>query len=288
MATNIRNPIEWGMDQLGSAGRHAEDIGHTLHGEGEIAATELPTIGRLRKGDLRDALRRGWQDMQASRTDALFLCLIYPVAGIFAVYAALNYALLPLLFPIASGFALIGPVAAIGIYEMSRRREMGQDTSWADALGTIRSPAFGGILALGLLLFAIFIAWLGTAQMIYNATLGPEAPASIAAFAGDVVGTQAGWTMAAVGTGAGFLFALIVLTIGIVSFPMMLDRNIGVIGAMLTSMRVVQKNPLAAARWGIIVAGLLAIASIPAFLGHIVVMPLLGHATWHLYRKAVP
>ena len=117
--------------------------------------------------------------------------------------------------------------------------------------------------------------------------MGPEPPASIAAFLGDVFGTLAGWTMAIAGAVTGFLFALVVLTIGLVSFPIMLDRNIGVIGAVLTSMRVVQKNPIAAARWGIIVAGLLAIASVPAFLGHIIVMPLLGHATWHLYRKAV-
>lgn len=287
MATNIRNPIEWGMDQLGRAGRHAEDIGHTLHGEGDIAATDLPTIATLQRGDLRDALRLGWQDMQANRTDALFLCLIYPVAGMIMVHAALNYAMLPLLFPIASGFALIGPVAAIGLYEMSRRRESGLSTTWADALGTIRSPAFGGILALGLVLFAIFIAWLGTAQLIYNATLGPEAPASITSFLSDIFSTRAGWAMTVFGTAAGFLFALLVLTIGFVSFPIMLDRNIGVIGAVLTSVRVVQYNPEAAARWGIIVAGLLALASIPAFLGHIIVMPLLGHATWHLYRKAV-
>ena len=287
MATSIRNPIEWGMDQLGRAGQHAEDIGHTLHGDDNIAETRLPEIAQLRRGDLRDALRRGWQDMQANRTDAMFLCLVYPVAGMIMVHAAFNYAMLPLLFPIASGFALIGPVAAIGLYEMSRRREAGEETTWADALGTIRSPAFGGILALGLVLFAIFIAWLGAAHLIYNATLGPEPPASIAAFLGDVFGTLAGWTMAIAGAVTGFLFALVVLTIGLVSFPIMLDRNIGVIGAVLTSMRVVQKNPIAAARWGIIVAGLLAIASVPAFLGHIIVMPLLGHATWHLYRKAV-
>lgn len=287
MAASIRNPIEWGMDQLGRAGRHADDIGHTLHGDGDIASTKIPTVVRLRRGDLRDALRLGWQDMQANRTDAMFLCLIYPIAGMIMVHAALNTDMLPLLFPIASGFALIGPAAGIGLYEMSRRRERGQDSNWADALGMVRSPAFGGILALGLIMFGIFVTWLGTAHLIYNATLGPEAPASVMGFVNDVIGTKAGWTMAVVGTGAGFLFALIVLTIGIISFPMMLDRNIGVIGAMMTSMRVVRRNPGAAARWGLIVAGMLALASIPAFLGHVIVMPLLGHASWHLYRKAV-
>ena len=286
MAT-IKNPIEWGMEQLNRAGHHAEDVGHSLHGDAEIAETHLPQVARIGIEDLKDALRLGWQDLQAHRTDVLFLAMIYPVAGLILAHFAFNYDLLPLLFPLASGFAILGPVAAIGLYEISRRRERGEEAGWADAFATLSSPAFGAILALGLVLFVLFVAWIGTAQMIYMATLGPEPPASIGAFIRDVIYTPEGLTMMMVGTGVGFLYALIALTISIVSFPMMLDRNVGVIGAVLTSVRAAHQNPTAAAQWGMIVAALLVLGSIPLFLGYILVMPLLGHATWHLYRKIV-
>ena len=283
----IKNPIEWGMEQLGRAGHHAEHVGQSLHGDGEIAAPRVPQVAQIDSDDLRHALKMGWRDTQAQRTDVLFLCMVYPIAGVLLVHMAFNYALLPLLFPMASGFALIGPVAAIGLYEISRRREKGYETGWADALAILRAPAFGAILALGLVLFAVFLAWIGAAQMIYAATLGPAPPASLAAFASDVLTTAAGWWMIVVGTAVGFLFAVCVLAISLVSFPMMLDRNIGVIGAVLTSLKAVRQNPVAAAEWGLTVAGLLVLGSLPLFLGHIIIMPLLGHATWHLYRRLI-
>lgn len=285
--TTIKNPIEWGMDQLGRAGHHAGDVGHSLHGDEEIASTHIPQIATIESEEVWDALRLGWQDMQAHRTDVLFLCITYPIAGMILTHMAFNYDLVPLLFPVVSGFALIGPVAAIGLYEISRRREQGLHSTWADAFGTVRSPAFGAILILGLVLFAIFVAWIGVADKIYAATLGPEPPVSLIAFISDVAITPAGWAMAVIGASVGFVFAAAVLTISLVSFPMMLDRNIGVVGAVLTSVQAVRQNPHVAALWGMIVASALVLGSLPFFLGHIIVMPLLGHATWHLYRKLV-
>jgi uncharacterized membrane protein len=219
---------------------------------------------------------------------APFLCIIYPVAGLLLAWLAFGYDMLPLLFPLASGFALIGPVAAVGLYEMSRRREQGVDITWADAFGVVRAPAFGAIVVLGLLLLAIFLLWLGAAYAIYLVTLGPEPPASIGAFVRDVFTTRAGWTLIVVGVGVGFLFALLVLTISVVSFPMLLDRDVGLSTAVATSVRAVVANPGPMAVWGLIVAGGLVIGSIPLLIGLIIVMPVLGHATWHLYRKVVP
>ena len=283
----IRNPVEWGMDQVRLASLAVESAGHAIAEASDEARAGAPKIRRIALADLRDALAKGLDDFAAHRSDVIFLCVAYPVVGAILVRMAFHYEMLPLLFPLASGFALVGPFASLGLYEMSRRREQGIHAGLPDALGVVRSPAFGRIAALGLLLVIIFLAWLATALAIYNVTLGPQPPESIAAFARDVVATRAGWAMIVVGMGVGFLFALLVLAISVVSFPLLLDRDVPLRTAIGTSMRAVAANPGPMAAWGLIVAGGLALGSIPALLGLIVVMPVLGHATWHLYRKAV-
>jgi uncharacterized membrane protein len=284
---HIRNPIEWGWDQITLATLTVGSLGRSLGGSEESRNAPLPAVYRIKVTDLRDAVVRGLDDFGAYRTDVIFLCLIYPLVGISLALLTFGYETLPLLFPLASGFALVGPVAAVGLYEMSRRREQGIPITWADAFGAISSPAFGAILVLGLVLLAIFLLWLLAANVIYELTLGPEPPVSIAAFVRDVFTTRAGWAMIAVGVGVGLLFALLVLAISVVSFPLLLDRDVGLRTALLTSIRAVTANPGPMAVWGLIVAGGLLIGSIPAFLGLIIVMPVLGHATWHLYRKVV-
>jgi uncharacterized membrane protein len=285
---HIRNPAEWSVDQLSAANQAVERAGHSLRRPEATRAAPLPTVRRINVADLREVLARGVGDFAAYRSDVIFLCFIYPLAGLVLAWLAFGYDMLPLLFPLASGFALIGPVAAVGLYEISRRREQGQDITWADAFGVVRAPAFGAILVLGLLLLAIFLLWLAAAYAIYLATLGPEPPASIGSFIGDVLTTGAGWAMIVVGVGVGFLFALLVLTISVVSFPLLLDRDVGLYAAVVTSVRAVMTNPGPMAAWGLIVAGGLVIGSIPALIGLVIVMPVLGHATWHLYRKVVP
>lgn len=281
---HVRSPIEWGWDQLRGAGHAVESAGRSVRGADTLAP---PQIRRIAIADLRDVLARGLDDFAAYRTDVIFLALIYPLAGLALAQAAFGYRFLPLLFPLASGFALIGPIAAVGLYEMSHRREQGETVAWSDAFGVVRKPAFGAIVALGLMLVAIFCLWLAAANVIYSVTLGPEPPVSFTAFLRDVLGTQAGWTMIAVGCGVGFLFALLVLTISVVSFPMLVDRDVGLQTAIETSVRAVVTNPAPMAAWGLIVAAALVIGSLPLFLGLIFVMPILGHATWHLYRRVV-
>jgi uncharacterized membrane protein len=281
---HIRNPVEWTADQLWLASLTVGSLGHSVRGSRDVA---LPAVRRIRTSDLRAALIRGLADFEAYRSDVIFICLIYPLVGILLAWLSFGYYFLPLLFPLASGFALLGPVAAVGLYEMSRRREQGHRISWIDAFGVIRSPGFGAILVLGLVLLAIFLLWMLAAAGIYQLTLGPEPPVSITAFVRDVFTTSAGWTMIVVGIGVGFLFALLVLAISVVSFPLLLDRDVGLYGAVATSIRAVAANPRAMALWGLIVALGLVIGMIPAFLGLIIVMPVLGHATWHLYRKVV-
>ena len=287
MAKTIGNPLSWGVDAASAVGRHAGSVAENVSSETEGDATEMPRIRRIDYADLQESLRDGFRDFTESRSDVAFLVLLYPVIGLFMAWSAMSDNLFPLLFPIMSGFALLGPVAAVGVYEISRRRELGEKTNWLDALGVLKSPSFGAIFLLGLFLFATFVVWLMAAHGIWAATLGPTPPASFGAFIGDVFGTPAGWMMILVGCGVGFLFAAAVLAVSVVSFPLLLDRNVGLPVAVVTSIHVASLNPGPVAMWGLIVAVLLAIGSIPLFLGLIVVLPVLGHATWRLYRKAV-
>ena len=237
--------------------------------------------------DLQEALAKGIDDFYAMPTHAMFLCMIYPIVGLLLARFAFGYSILPLLYPLASGFALVGPVAALGLYELSRRREAGLPTSAVRAFDVLGSSSIGAITALALLLLTIFVIWVALANAIYIATFGYATPSSIENFVNEVLTTHAGWTLIIVGNLVGLLFAVLVLTIGVVSFPLLLDRDVGAAVALLTSIRAVVRNPLTMMLWGLIVAALLVVGSLPMFLGLTVIVPILGHATWHLYRRVV-
>lgn len=257
---------------------------HVLVG---AAVEREPAIRRIGPADLKDALVRGWADFSAMPSHAVFLCVIYPVIGMVLAGLTLGFSVLPLLYPLATGFALVGPFAATGLYEISRRREAGLPVSVTDAGHLMNSRSIGAVATLGILLTLVFLIWIATANAIYVANFGYAAPASIAQFAHDVLFTPAGWNLIVIGNGVGFLFAVVVLTISVVSFPLLIERDVGAVVALLTSVRVVLVNPVAMALWGLIVAVLLLVGSLPLFLGLPVVLPVLGHATWHLYRKVV-
>ncbi|MCP3368395.1 DUF2189 domain-containing protein [Bradyrhizobium cajani] len=244
-------------------------------------------IRKIDLSDLTRALRLGWEDFQAMPSHAIVVCVIYPVLGLVLFRAVLGYSVLPLLFPLAAGFALIGPFAAIGLYELSRRRERGEEVDAWDAIKVLRAPSFGAMLELGVLLLVLFGAWIGVANAIYVTIFGHAPAASIPDFATRVLTTPEGWSLIIVGCGAGFLFAVVALCISVVSFPLMLDRHATAIDAIRTSLRAVAENPVVMAGWGLIVAALLVIGSLPFFVGLAVVLPVLGHATWHLYRRVI-
>jgi uncharacterized membrane protein len=254
---------------------------------GSDASPALPEVRKIGLSDLKEALAKGMDDFRAFPTHVVFLSIIYPIVGLALARLTLSYDFLPLLFPLAAGFALVGPVAATGLYELSRRRQLGLDVEWKDAFGARRSPSIDGIMALGGLLLAIFVLWIALAQAIYVATFGYAPAATIPNFLSQLFTTPQGWTLIVVGNAVGFLFALTVLTISVVSFPLLLDRDVGAVVALLTSVRAVLRNPLPMAAWGLIVAALLLIGSLPLFFGLAVVMPILGHSTWHLYRAVV-
>jgi uncharacterized membrane protein len=258
---------------------------HVYFGPEALAAP--PKVRRIGPEDCLAALREGFDDFLAVPTYPAFVGLFYAVAGIAIVAMSSLTSALQLIFPLAAGFALIGPFVAIGLYEMSRRRDRGLAVRGRDALAVLRSPALPSILALGLVLLMIFAAWIFAAELIYVWLYGPNPPAAALPFLADVLTTARGWTLIVLGGLIGFCFAALALCISVVSFPLMLDRDVGLIPALETSVRVARENPLAVALWGLIVAVALALGSLPLFLGLAVVMPVLGHATWRLYRKAV-
>lgn len=254
---------------------------------GADAHPAQPAIRKITVADLLDALARGWADFSAMPSHALFLCLIYPVVAVFVAGLTMGYNILPLAYPIMAGFALVGPLAAIGLYEMSRRREAGLETDPSHAFDVLYSPSLPAIAALGLLLLAIFLTWIGIAQQIYISLFGYLPPASLPQFISTVLTTPEGWQLIMIGNAVGFVFAVLSFTLSVISFPLLLDRDVGLAAAITTSFRTIAKNPVTMIAWGLIVAGLLLLGSLPFFVGLAVVIPLLGHATWHLYRKVV-
>jgi uncharacterized membrane protein len=258
---------------------------HVLMGADAFRAQ--PSVRRIGLADLKDALARGIDDFMAIPSHGVFLCLIYPIVGILLGSLTFGFGLISLLYPLVAGFALLGPFAAIGLYELSRQRERDLTPDLTRAFDVFHLSSTGAIAALGLLLTTIFLLWLAVAQSIYVANFGYAPVGSIREFLRRVFTTPEGWRLIILGNGIGFLFALVVLTISVVSFPLLLDRDVGAVEAVLTSCRAVRANLITMAIWGLIVAGALVLGSLPFLVGLAVVMPVLGHSTWHLYRKVV-
>jgi uncharacterized membrane protein len=252
------------------------------------ASLAHPVIRRIGVPDLQHALRSGFDDFREKPSHLVFLGLLYPVLGLVLGAMIFRQNAFPVLFPLVAGFALVGPFAAIGLYEISRRRELGQDASWRHAFDVLRSPSILSIAVLGLVLMAVLALWLLTAQALYQGIYGADvAPATYGAFLSDVMTTSRGWLLIFAGHAVGAIFAAFVLAISVISFPLLLDRDVGLGVAVSTSVRAVMANPGPMAIWGVIVGALLAAGSIPLFVGLAVVVPVLGHATWHLYRRMI-
>ena len=282
---HIRNPVEWVVGQI-----HTPEVLGSASPETYFSTADSnpPEVREIAPADALRALRQGWEDFSTARTDMIILWLIYPVMAAYLVATDFYGQLIPLLFPVAAGFALVGPLFAIGFYEMSRQRELTGQMHWRDGFGVLRSPAIGAVTGMGLLLIALFLAWLVVAQIIYDATLGPQPPAGWLPFLTAVFTTPQGWEMAVLGIASGAVFAVLLLVIASLSFPLLLDRPVTLGGAIRTSAAALARNPAPLALWGAMVAALLVLGALPAFAGLIVVLPVLGHGTWHLYRTMVP
>lgn len=252
-------------------------------------------VRSLTAADLRWALAQGWGDFKEKRGDLILLPFIYAVVGMLASVLAFNANLLPLIFPLVSGFALVGPVAAAGFYELARRREAGEDSRWWHFVDPLKGRSRTPIAMLTIMLLVLFSAWMGTAYVIYTETLGtlaPVMPGVLAPmtpddFVRDLFGTRQGLTMIVVGNIAGAIFALLTLAVSAFSFPMVVDKGGEAFTAVATSVAAFQRSPMVMIGWGICVAVTLFVAALPLFVGMMVALPVLGYATWHLYTRAV-
>jgi uncharacterized membrane protein len=243
-------------------------------------------VRRVDQADLNWALSEGWNDFQQKRGDLILLALIYPLVAFATVIVSFNNRLLPMLFPLMAGLSILGPAVASGFYELARRREAGLDSSWLHFLDPLsgRNRLGLGVLTAGLAV--LFAAWLLAASLIYGATIGADSPTA-RQFLSRLFTTPQGWTMIVLGNLVGFCFAVIALTLGVVSFPMMVDKATDPLTAVLTSIAAVRANPAVMASWGLRIAGLLVLGSLPAFIGLAVVLPVVGYASWHLYTRLV-
>jgi uncharacterized membrane protein len=258
----------------------------TLPASNNLKSSQIP-VRQITISDANAALREGWSDFMEMRGDLLFVGLIYVLVGVVAATAVMGGALLPLLFPIVAGVGLLGPVAALGFYEMARRRESGLHSNWKHFLDVRKRPGADDIAIVAALLLGIFVAWLFVASGLYIALFGWWEPESIGSFLSRVFTTPEGWALIVIGNAIGLAFAALVLGLSVVSLPMLVDCDISAAKAVSTSWRAARANPGVMFRWGIIVAALLVLGSIPLFVGLAAVLPWLGYATWHLYTKLV-
>ena len=237
--------------------------------------------------DLRLSLRQGYEDFSDLRGDLVFAGLIYTVIGLAAVVMTASEPLIPFFYPVVAGVALLGPIAAIGFYELARRRESGREVHWFNFLDVRKRPSLDDMGMVAGLLLVIFVGWLIAAGALYALIFGWEAPTSVAAFISMIFTTSRGWALIAAGAVVGAIFGWFVLALSVVSLPMLVDCDVSASDAVSASWRAAHANKREMIRWGIIVTGLLVLGSIPLFVGLAFVLPWLGYSTWHLYTRLV-
>ncbi len=244
-------------------------------------------VRKITDEDLRVALRQGLGDFGEMRGDLLFAGLIYTMIGIAAVVMTTNKPLMPFFVPVVAGVGLLGPIAAVGFYELARRRERGDHSNWSHFLDFLKRPSAEDIGIVAGLLLVVFALWLVAAGVLYFVLFGWTTPASISGFLIEIFTTVRGWALIVVGGAIGAIFGWFVLAISVASTPMLVDCDISAAQAVRASWRASRLNKREMIRWGLIVAGLLVLGSIPLFVGLAFVLPWLGYSTWHLYTRLI-
>ena len=259
----------------------------TMRGTPAARTRKIP-VRRIDAADLRLSLTHGLNDFLAMRGDIFFAGLIYTLIGIAAVVMTTNEPLMPYFFPVVAGVGLLGPVAAVGFYELARRRENGNsDHNWSHFFDVLKRPSADDMGIVAGLLLLIFLGWLLAAGALYGLLFGFWTPTSIGEFLTAVFTTVQGWMLIVLGALVGVIFGWFVLTLSVVSLPLLVDRNVSASEALSASWRAANANKRLMFRWGLIVTGLLVLGSAPLFVGLAFVLPWLGYSTWHLYTRLI-
>lgn len=251
------------------------------------SASEKYPVKKIGAGDLRESLRQGLDDFRDMRGDLIIAGLVYTFIGVAAAVMTTNGPLMPFFFPVVAGVGLLGPVAAVGFYEVARRREDGLDSGWRHMFDVLKRPSVDDMGMVAGLLLGIFVLWLLAAGILYVALFGWATPTSITGFLTDVLTTPRGWALIVIGAAIGAIFGWVVLAISVASLPLLVDCDVSAADAVSASWRAAHANKGAMIRWGLTVLGLLVLGSIPLFVGLAFVLPWLGYATWHLYTKLI-
>jgi uncharacterized membrane protein len=246
-----------------------------------------PVVRLISRHDVVEALAAGLRDFRAAPLYGLFFGAVYTLGGI-AIVATLGWLdMAYLAYPLAAGFAMIGPFVATGLYAVSRRRELGQPLSFSAVLWSVWEQRRREMGWMAFVAIFLLIMWLYQVRLLIALFLGLRSFSSISEFVSVITSTPEGLMFLGVGHLVGALLAALAFTLTVVSFPLLVDRNHDVVTAMITSFRAVALNPAVMLGWALCVVVLMIVASLPMFLGLLVVLPVLGHATWHLYRRVV-
>src|SRR5260221_7536227 len=239
------------------------------------STAQIP-VRHITDNDLKIALRQGLADFNVLRGDLVLAGLIYTLIGLAAVVMTTNLPLLPFFYPVVAGVGLLGPLAAVGFYELAKRRESGQEVHWFNFLDVRKRPTVDDMGVVAGLLLVIFALWLLAAGILYSLLFGWATPQSVPQFLGLVFTTPRGWALIGIGAAIGAIFGWAVLALSVVSLPMLVDRNVSASEAVSTSWRAAHANKREMIRWGIIVTVLLVLGSLPLFVGLAFVLPWLG------------
>lgn len=249
-------------------------------------AIQAAEVLRVVPSDIRDALRRGWNDFRRAPLVGIGFALVYVLGGWIIVFATTVEGQLWWILPAAAGFPILGPFVAVGLYEVSRRLESGEPLTVRGVLGVVLREKDRQIPSIAAVIVVFFLFWNFLAHTIFALFLGTSSLTNVMSSLG-VFGTPQGLAMLAVGTAVGAVFAAVLFSLSVVSLPLLLDREVDFVTAMMTSLDVVRQSPMVMLGWGVIIAATLFVAMLPGFLGLLVVLPVLGHASWHLYRAAI-
>ncbi len=255
----------------------------TEHATGASAA---PIVNDVSFSDLAAALRAGWHDFRRAPLYGLFFATVYVAGGWLIWWALTTKGQLWWTLVASAGFPILAPFLACGLYEVSRRLEAGIPLDWPGVLGVVVAQKDRQIPSMAVVIVVFFLFWNFLGHMIFALFMGLQVMTDVSSSLGVFL-TPNGMMMLAVGTAVGAVFATILFSITVVSLPLLMDREVDFVTAMIASFRTVQENPVTMLSWGAIIAGLLFVAMLPGFLGLFLALPVLGHASWHLYRRAL-